>query len=310
MPISTRKRAYTMPMPAGRRVARRTTVTRTVRRPTFLSKFRTKTPGRFVSSKPQYRKTKALTNTLRNISETYTVPMSEYDQSAPSAVLGTSDVYMYGLTTGIGVVPAHLPRYHSLGGFTFPSTVQGNNVYVRKGQVMIQIDMSPAQATLSLCEFRVIMFKNKRQASPVSTTATPGTQLFLDTNTGYWGYDSTDTPPAGQVGVTGPKLMTALTNKQKFIIYRDQRFTLSPPHVQDSDLTTYNQQSSSKYPSMKRLKFDMPVYKKVTLDSNNHCVDLDYSFNVLILSRPLAGENLGNDFTVSTMRGLVTYTDF
>jgi hypothetical protein len=277
---------------------------------------RKKLPSRYYqSSKRQYYQTKAATNALRQISETHLVPLKEYNQEAAEAIAPNDNVYQIGFTTGVTHeqtgVPAYLSTFKPLGGFNFPSNVRGNNIYVRGSQVMLQIDMDVLTTSMSVCEFRVIMFKSKR-ANSTMDRLNPNQNLFLNTEGGYWGWATGGAPTSYGVGTTGPKLMTALTNKQKFTIYRDQTFKLSPPQAlyDENSVPTFQHQSSGYYPSMKRLKFNFPVNKKVTLDTDNNPIDLNYAFNIIILARPLAGLMAANDFKVSTMNGVTTFTDF
>ena len=289
---------------------------KTTSRKKYIPRYRWKPkPGRYyASSKRQYNMTKAVTNALRQNTETHLVPYKEYNQVLPTATIGDPKTYQVGFTTGlthdVAGVPAYLQGFTPLGGFEFPADVRGNNIYVRNGQVMLQIDMDSVSTSLSVVEFRVIMFKSKRSTSTVDRLP-PNQNLFLATDSSYWGWNTSGMTSYG-VGQTGSKMMTALTNKQKFTIYRDQKFMLSPPQAlyDATQLPTFAHQSTAKYPSMKRLKFDFPVYKKTTLDVNNHPVDLNHAFNIIILARPLAGNLSANDWRVSAMNGVTTFTDF
>lgn len=266
-------------------------------------------PPRFLP-KTQYKNSRALTNSLRNISETQIIPLEQFNQSAPHAITGNSYCYMKGFCTGIGTVPSQLTNFESLGGFNYPTTgqsaIRGNSVYHRKLSTLFQVDMSPAQSTTSITEFRVIQFVQKRQAS--INLMDPEVDLFLETDGSYMGWNTPQPTPPLVGGPTGPKLMVAKTNKQKYIILKDFKFTLTSPMIQGGTQTS--QSYNGRYPSMKRFALNLPVYKKMTLDVNNHPADYNFTTCCVILARPLANTNLANDWSVSTMNGVSTYTDF
>lgn len=264
-----------------------------------------KKPTRFYNSKQTYNATYKKTNALRPMSETHIVPLSEYDQEGAVAMAGNTDGYYKGFCTGVGVVPANLVGFSSLGGFNFPADVRGNHIYHRKVSCLFQIDMSPAQAITSITEFRVICFNQKRNNSVALMN--PDENLFLAPDGSYFGWN-TPIPALPAVGATGPKLMVAPTNRQKFNITKDIRFTLTSPQVLGTGAQT-SQSFNSKYPSMKRFALHVPTYRKMTLDTSNFPADYDFTSCCVILSRTLAGENLSNDWTVSTMNGISTFTD-
>lgn len=278
----------------------------------FRRKFTTTTKKTYTkkSVRPRrytYKKTRAISNLLRNISETHLIPLKQYNGENPVACAGNNICYFKGFCTGIGVVPLQLTHFHSLDGFNYPTDIRGNHVFHRKMSLMFQVDMSPAQATTSITEFRVIMFKQRRTASV--SLMDPENELFLETDGSYMGWSTAQPTPPEVGGPTGPKLMVAKTNKQKYIIYKDFRFTLTSPQVLGTGTQT-SQSFNSKYPSMKRFSMNIPVYKKMTLDVNNHPADYDFTTCCVILARPLANTNLANDWSVSTMNGVSTFTDF
>lgn len=263
-------------------------------------------PSRFLNPST-YRKTRALTNQLRNISETHLIPLTQFDQSPPYACTGNNYCFFKGFCTGTGLVPAQLTNFESLGGFAYPADVRGNHIFHRKLSVMFQVDMSASQATTSITEFRVIQFRQKRTASV--GLMDPEEQLFLETDGSYMGWNTAPPVPPTVGGATGPKLMVAKTNKQKFVILKDFKFTLTSPQILGTGAQTA-QSFNSRYPSMKRFSMNVPVFDKFTLDTNNHPADYDFTTCCVILARPLANTNLANDFTVSTMNGVSTFTDF
>lgn len=261
-------------------------------------------PTRFYNSRKTYLKTRQITNTLRNLTETHIIPLTEFDHEGTIAMTGNDNGYYFGVCTGIGVVPDNLNGFHSIGGFEYPEDVRGNTVYHRKCSSLFQIDMSPAQATTSITEFRVICFTQKMNNYVADMD--PQEDLFLANDSNYFGWSTTPpTPPL--VGASGVKLMLSKTNKQRYNITKDFRFTLSSPAIVGGTQTA--QSYNGKYPSTKRFRFDVPVYKKITLDVNNNPADYNYTHCMIILSRTLGGENLANDWTVSSSNAISTFTD-
>lgn len=302
MPYRTYRSAYRPRFNPYKKMGYRKKSTKTTLRP---RRGRYPKPTRFFNSRSTYRRTRMLTNTLRNISETHINPLKEFDQVSTHAMVGNSNGYYKGFCTGIGVVPTNLTNFVSLDGFNYPTDIRGNSVYHRKISNLFQIDMSPNQATTSITEFRVLVFSQKRNNS--ISLMDPELDLFLANDGNYFSWN-TPPPVAPEVGATGPKLMVAKCNLQRYNILKDIRFTLSSPQILGSGTST-QQAYSGKYPTMKRFKMDVPIYRKITLDTNNHPADYNFTTCCVILSRTLQGEALANDWTISTMNGISTFTD-
>ena len=110
-------------------------------------------------------------------------------------------------------------------------------------------------------------------------------------------------------------------NKRDWTIHYETKFTLTP----SPDLTlastspnVYNQ----RYPSSKRLEFNLPFYKKTRYAQNllglQFPTDIDYHYCVLVFARPVGNQvnqvnppvlGTAAKWWVANIRSVTTYTD-
>ena len=183
-------------------------------------------PGRFYAgSKRTYNKTKALGNQMRNFAETSYIALTNKDSATPHQVQSTN-AYFKGFTLG-PTVPTGWTSYESLDGMTVAQGTGQNqrigaSMYIKNTHLNMEIDMVLPDSGVDAhaTEFRVIVFKVKPAARNLGVSLTPNTSLFLDTSGNQIGHEST--------GVTGTDLMLQSLDRRRWVIYRDQKFTLSP----------------------------------------------------------------------------------
>ena len=236
-------------------------------------------PGRFYAgSKRTYNKTKALGNQMRNFAETSYIALTNKDSATPHQVQSTN-AYFKGFTLG-PTVPTGWTSYESLDGMTVAQGTGQNqrigaSMYIKNTHLNMEIDMVLPDSGVDAhaTEFRVIVFKVKPAARNLGVSLTPNTSLFLDTSGNQIGHEST--------GVTGTDLMLQPLDRRRWVIYRDQKFTLSP----QLKPTTSGGWTSTKYPVMKRFSINMPFYQKTKFDASGVPFELDMHYGVVIYAR-------------------------
>ncbi len=279
----TKKKTYT-----------RKTPMRTRKPPRYGTKYtkkKTITPSRYRGgSKQQLMQTKYVTKALSQVAETFYNPLAQVNDVAINTVTsGSTQVCFKGMTLG-QTVPSHLSGYTAIGGMDF-STAVGKYCYLKRGQALMTLETDPNESNDSLMYTRMIVFKNKKATTPAGSIYSPNTQLFLQNDGTHLGQNST--------AFDGKIAMNAPLNRQNFIIYRDEKATLS--HLKSA--------YSAKFPCMKKYYINMPFYKKAALDSSFLPTDVDYHYNILLLVTNQGNEGTPNDLLISLNNHLVTWTD-
>ena len=251
------------------------------RKPRRYGTKKTTTPSRYRGgSKRQLMQTKYVTKALSQVAETFYNPLAQVNDVAINTVTtGSTQVCFKGMTLG-ETVPSHLTGFTALNGMDFSSAV-GKYCYLKRGQALMTLETDPNESNDSLMYTRMIVFKNKRATTPAGTVANPLTSLFLQNDGTFLGQNSSAFD--GKIAINAP------LNRQNFIIYRDEKATLS--HQKSA--------YSAKFPCMKKYYINMPFYKKVALSASHEPTDVDYHYNILILVTNQGNEGTPNDLLCS-----------
>lgn len=182
--------------------------------------------------------------------------------------------------------------------FTFPQgdandERSGNYMYIKKSHIKFEVqmlpneDITPNPGLTSTVDFRLIVVKANRKYNELGASPDAGNSLFLNTQNDEFGYD-------GNVATTFLNMAQPI-NKRKWLVYRDQRFTLSPPATQNSSGVPGELTNSafSKYPVKKMVSFNLPVWKKTHFDTNNHPDNLDTQWLMILAATPTSYCNPG-----------------
>ncbi len=275
------------------------TVGKKVYRKTFKNP--TKTLPRFSFSKSRYYKNRQIASTLSKFSETKYKQLVKVDEQAPVAIQVGALAHMAKFV--IGTTPSGWTDFTALGGMTFTQgTATGNRIgdyiYVKKNHLNIQIDMKVADDSNNHpIEFRMIVCKARRAATPVGVSRTPQASLFLDTEADDFG--------DGTGGINGTDLIVQPLNKRHWFIHKDYKFrmsnTLNPATVGGNSYSGY-------YPCMKRFSIDLPHYIKAHFDNSDTPTNYDYHWAVVIYARSLDKDTKADNWEVN-MRGNTQYVD-
>ncbi|WP_445779046.1 hypothetical protein [Shewanella sp.] len=169
----------------------------------------------------------------------------------------------------------------------------GNYMYVKKThmklevQMLSQVGLTPAQLN-STVDFRLMIIKANRKYNELGNSPDAGASIFLSTQNDEFGYDSI---------VAGTFLQMAQPiNKRKWLVYRDQKFTLSPPATEGSSGVPGEVVNAafSKYPVKKVVSFNLPVWKKTHFNNSSNTPDnLDTQWLIVLQACPTSYCNQG-----------------
>lgn len=280
-------------------------VRRTRRKTQAVQKARSGTTpmARFNYSKTRMLRSKALSSLMNKVSETKYKKVTAKDEVAPSAIQAGALAHQVSFVLG-GVPSVWGSDYTDIGGISIvqgaaESNRIGDYTYLKKTHLNLEIDMKDPTGGVSNttlpCEFRVVVFKARRQAMPAGTTRSPQNSLFLDEICNDFGHQTS--------GKNGTDLMVQPLNKRHFTIYKDMKFMLSNP-LNPSLGSAY----SGHYPCMKRITLNLPHYIKAHYEDSNLPTNYDYHFGVAIYARSLDKDTKADNWEVN-LRGTTTYSD-
>jgi len=158
----------------------------------------------------------------------------------------------------------------------------GNSMFIRNTHIKGEIQMLPVKtnsdgsASLNATtDFRMMVVKANRKYNPFGKFPDPGKQLLLTTENGSIGYDNT--------GTSNYAYFNQPINKRQFLVYKDIKFTLSPPSVLlDSDgsgIESVNLQNP-KYAIKRKFDFKLPVNRKCHFNSDPSTGDTERPTNL------------------------------
>jgi len=185
---------------------------------------------------------------------------------------------------------AALPEFTPLDMFRFnqgdgASERIGSSMFIKNGYINMNIQTLPFTefGTITgdqpLIEFRLMLVKANRKYNPLGEFPDPGETLYLTPGNNTFGYDDSQ-------ATHNFKLQPI--NKRKWLVYKDQRFTLSYPVVDQRDLqpapdTFRTNNAYSKYPTSKTCRMKLPVMKKTHFDNaTNHPDNLDTQWLLIL----------------------------
>lgn len=223
-------------------------------------------------------------------------------QSKPS---GTQPISYIFLNAGGAMQASQNPtQWLNMNLFTFPqgdtkTERDGDYLYLKGSTGKIQIQMLGAsnsgaagagvnQGLNTPVRFRAMIIKANRKNSPLGVSPALNSTLFLDTQNGSFGPDSTTTSPY--------QYMHAPINTRNWLTYMDTSFTLSPSAVDFNDQSTASSinTADTKYASVKNMSFKFPVNKKThfqNLTNQPDSIDTQWLF---VLQAVNTGYTLAN----------------
>ncbi len=234
-------------------------------------------PSRLRVSKTRYTLNRAIAKQINNMTENkfrgYTG-----DCLVPQAKPGGAQPISYHLLN-TGASLTGLPLFTPMNLFSFPggdgpTERNGNYLYIKKTHLKMEVQMlpttvaAPLQTLNSVTEFRLMIVKANRKYNKLGNSPLPDNSLFLNTQNDQFGINDT--------GSTTFINMQQPINKRKWLVYKDMRFTLSPPSKEAIDSApeqwAFNA-ANPKYPVKKFISLDLPIYKKCHFESDQDVPD-------------------------------------
>ncbi len=263
--------------------------------------------ARFAASKPRYFRNRRYARQISKFSESKLLALTPVEEQAPVAIqVGAIAYYWAGCLnvqpTGWGFSAPAAPGQllQNLGGIQLARGVTaqervGDYVYYKKTHAVIQVDMNATSALQDPIEFRFIIAKSRGLANPAMTGYIPSSSLFLNSLGNAIGHFTG--------GVTGTDLMLQPLNKRDWVIFRDQKFTLTAPQIVNGG--GFN----GKYPSRKNLIVNLKHYAKAKIsNTNNQPKNLDTTYVMYLYASAIGKDRDANVWEVS-LRGTTSYVD-
>lgn len=265
-----------------------------------VTKPKTSNIARFNYSKRRYYKNRSIASLLSKFSETKYKAVKSVDEQTPVAIQTGALAHMVNFCLG-GVPTAWGTDYTDIEGISIvQGTAESNRIgdytYLKKTRISLEIDMKEPDSGNALpCEFRVIVFKSRRQAMPSGSVRAPQQSLFIDEICNDFGHTT--------AGKNGTDLMLQPVNKRHFVVLKDTKFMLSNP-LNPTITAAY----TGFYPCMKRMYIDLPHYTKCHYEDDNKPTNYDYHYGISIYARSLDKDTRADNFEVN-LRGTTTYVD-
>lgn len=261
----------------------------------------------------QRNQRRRITNVINSLAETKYSPLTSYDESPSYSIQLASKASMYGFV--LGDKPASWTSdFVPLAGIALQkgdtNTERiGDYVNLQKTHFSLNIDMKWDNIVLPPMEFRIIHFRQRRQALPAGINPDPGVSLFLTTSGQQFGHNTDD--------INGTDLMLQPLNKRKWIIYRDQKMILQKPSkgqpagdATGTPSTLIPVLQSYGYKSCYSTVFNFNFKKKAKYTAANVPENVPYHHGVVIYCRPLdKDQQTAGAWEVNT-RGTTTFVDF
>lgn len=260
-------------------------------------------PSRARVSRKRTATTKAVSKALSNFSENK-FQGTNVDCSAPvSKPAGNQPISYHFFNTGNQLTGPMGNEFIAPQGplnlFTFEQgdandQRTGNYMYIKKAhmkfevQMLPSVDITPNPGLTSTVDFRLLVVKANRKYNELGNSPDAGSSLYLNTQNDDFGYDGTT--------ATTFLNMSQPVNKRKWLVYRDQKFTLSPPATESSSGISGEvvNASFSKYPVKKMVSFNLPVYKKTHFNNTTFVPDnLDTQWLIILQACPTSYCNEG-----------------
>lgn len=286
---------------AGRPGRRPRMVRKAAAAPTRRARFvrRRRYPARFAGSKATYNLNRRVSSIMNKMSENKLLQTQPFNESTPAAIQTAAIAYywsavMQSIPTGWDT------SLHNLAGIVTTQGLGGFNrigdyIYLKKTHLAFQIDINETSAEyVPPIEFRFIIVKARQSNQPAGLTDAPQTTLFLNNLGGTVGHATS--------GFNGADLMLQPLNKRDWVVYRDQKFTLSSPSTSGGGMNSF-------YKSRKNLFVDLKYYGKTRIHpGSNIPEDLDCHYLMVLYASSIGKDRKADSWEVSC-RGTTSFTD-
>lgn len=184
-------------------------------------------PSRLRASTTQYKISKEVSKQLNSVAENKFVGKVGDCLAPVSKPAGTQPINYCLFNTGETLPTGVSTNFAPMSCFTYAQAErEGRYLYLKHATMSFEIQMLPRNTTSdavlnSTTQFRFMVVKQKQYANRLGTVVSPNTSLFLAPDNKEFGL--TNTTATNQMYNGQP------INRRNWMVYRDQRFTLSAP---------------------------------------------------------------------------------
>ncbi len=214
-------------------------------------------------------------------------------------------------STWIGPSGGGTPNYTGLEGFTWGQGVGsdqriGRYLYFKHTTAQLRLNMTPVVESGSPTQFRIVVFKAKRNAAFGTSGGNPNNDLFLN-NSGT---------PIGLnvVSVANTRsfeFMNMLVNKRNYNVYMDKKVVLQPTLAAIQGGSNVVTPFSTSYPPEYNTTLKLKHEEKVSFAPGNFSEpqDSNYQYCISVISAPYGSTSMAAEDWKFSMRGTVSCVD-
>jgi len=237
---------------------------------------------------------KQISTALRNYGESKFRGYNNSCIDPESKPNGNQPLSYYFYNTGEGLNQTGNNMFYPMELFNFPkgdnaTERNGDYMYIKKTHLKMELQMIPQSSTgdlvngnSSTTSFRFMVVKANRKYNKLGNSPIAAESLFITEENEEFGFSNPSQPVFSN--------MYQPINKRKWLVYRDQRFTLSTPAQEYVDTSVPGEvnainTANNKYPVRKLITLDLPVYKKTHFPSDSRTPDsIDTQWLIIIQS--------------------------
>lgn len=227
----------------------------------------------------------------------------------------TGPLYYYNACLGKPAVtwlgPTGAANFQGLDGFTWDQGVLSNQrvgryLFFRHTTMNMRLNMISVPNVASPTQFRVIVFKAKRNAAFGTSGGNPNADLFIN-NSG----DNIGVNVSSAVDTRTFEFMNMLTNKRNYNIIHDKKVILQPTLATVTGGSNVVTPLSTKFPPEVTFNLKLPHNEKVSFAPGNfqEPQDLNYQYCVQVIAAPYGSTSAAADDWRISFRGTVSAID-
>lgn len=247
---------------------------------------------------------KQVDKAMNKVSESKVLPMTRFDETNPTPIQALAQAYTTSYVIGdIPTVWTGITGINSLTNMAFPKgdnvgQREGDSIFLKKSQITMDIEMNQSLPGRQVCEFRVIMCKQKRIDTPTGISHSYAENLFLDIDGNYFGHST--------AGKNGTDLMLQPINRKYWTASYDKKFVLSPVADGNNPGSAHTGVNACK----RSFTFKIPFNKKVSFNTSGIDTpdNVDYRSVVIVYAKTVGRDGVA-DVWETNVRGLTTYLD-
>lgn len=202
-------------------------------------------------------------------------------------------------------------NFYPLQGFTWPQGVQSNQrigryLFLKHTTMNVRLNMiSPVKGDFAT-QFRIIVFKAKRNAAFGTSGGNPNEDLFLDSAGNPMGVNT-----SSDVDTRTFEFMNMIVNKRNYDVHMDKKVILQPQHITVQGSNAIVSPLSTNYPQEYTFPLTLKHNSKAAFPPGNYGepLDLNYQYCIFVIASPYGNTNTGADNWRISLRGTVSCID-